>query len=77
MVLAGTLVGRQVTSTDGQVLGSLATIRFNAAIGEIRELSVYTGGDDVFGVEPGPNGAVRLPASLIAPSEDGLVLRPP
>jgi sporulation protein YlmC with PRC-barrel domain len=77
MVLAGTLAGRQVTSTDGRVLGTLDTVRFNTEIGEIRELSVYTGGDDIFGVEPGPNGAVRLPASLIAAGEDGLVLRPP
>lgn len=77
MVLASTLADRRVMSTDGRELGTVENMTFDTTSGTLRNVSVTTDAQKIFGVERGPDGTVRLPATLIESVEDHLIIRPP
>jgi sporulation protein YlmC with PRC-barrel domain len=76
-MLASSLSGKQVMSTDGQQVGRLHNITMNPDSGSLESVIVETDRSEIFGIEQGPDGHIELPATVLESVQDHVIITPP
>ncbi|MFC7077674.1 PRC-barrel domain-containing protein [Haloarcula halophila] len=76
-MLASTLSGKQVMSTDGQQVGRLHNITIDPATGSLESVIVETERTEIFGTEQDSEGHIELPATVLEAVRDHVIITPP
>jgi sporulation protein YlmC with PRC-barrel domain len=64
-------------STDGQQVGTLHNLTMDPDTGALESVIVETERTEIFGIESGPEGRVRLPARVLESVRDHVIITPP
>jgi len=76
-VLATSLAGHEVMTTDGAELGTLENITMNSKTGELENLRIELNGQTTGGFDRIENGQLLVPADRVEAKEDYLLVAPP
>ena len=76
-MLASSLSGKQVMSTDGQQVGQVHNLTMAPDSGALETLVVETDRNTIFGIEADADGRVQLPATVIEAARDQLIITQP
>ncbi|OVE85649.1 PRC-barrel domain-containing protein [Natronolimnobius baerhuensis] len=77
MVLASTLSGKPVLSTNGEELGTVENITMNVDTGALEAVRVAPATDTIRGFDVAENGSLLVPAACLCDVDDYLLVERP